>query len=640
MARETTSSGARRRRWPWVLLGFGVLLFVLVGLGLLARPMMDVKPEADAARDELGMAQDALKDEDLDAAKLHVAAARAHVDEASTLVNGFGGDVWRWVPVGGGAIQDVRHLVGALDQATAIAEIGTEVYPELMQSDSLVQDAQVDLDQLDGILTSLDQAGLHLHAAVDDLEAVDGDTPFIGDKVLEARDQAWDRIEPISTTYDEAEPVLDALPDMLGAEGERNYIVAIMNPAELRYSGGATLTLVPMTMSDGKIEFGDTVTNEDIAAGGDGKIKWPKVKGNPFHTPGKRVVMSATFSPYWSQSGEELLRAWEARFGQKADGVITVDLQALARLMDLTGPVEAEGVGELNSGNLVKVLAGSYDFYDSEEERRAINAAVVPAFREKLFQGGQFAEKFQLLAQAAKGRHFAMYFRDSRLQEAFLKRGLAGDLSDTDHDYVGVFTQNLNSSKSDYWQTRSVASDVQLAADGSAEVTLTTTVQNSSPIFTPPWTDNQPEDPAKDPRWGYYTRWAGNAIAVFLPKGAEVEGQATIRGVPFKPIVRSVLDRPYFYRKVLLEPGGQAIVTVKYRVPNAATVDGDTLTYHLDIDPQATVNPETVDVTLHLPDGYSVAAPPAGWTLTDAQTLKLQMFLDDSPRFEVEASKQ
>jgi hypothetical protein len=35
-----------------------------------------------------------------------------------------------------------------------------------------------------------------------------------------------------------------------------------------------------------------------------------------------------------------------------------------------------------------------------------------------------------------------------------------------------------------------------------------------------------------------------------------------------------------------------------------------------------------------------VAAPPAGWTLTDAQTLKLQMFLDDSPRFEVEASKQ
>ena len=49
--------------------------------------------------------------------------------------------------------------------------------------------------------------------------------------------------------------------------------------------------------------------------------------------------MNATFSPYWSHSGEELLRAWEARFGQKADGVVAVDLQALARLMALTGPV-------------------------------------------------------------------------------------------------------------------------------------------------------------------------------------------------------------------------------------------------------------------------------------------------------------
>ena len=99
--------------------------------------------------------------------------------------------------------------------------------------------------------------------------------------MLEARDQAWDKIEPISTTYDEAEPVLDALPDVLGAEGDRNYIVAIMNPAELRYSGGATLTLVPMTMSDGKIEFGDTVTNEDIVAGGDEQDQVAQGQGQP-----------------------------------------------------------------------------------------------------------------------------------------------------------------------------------------------------------------------------------------------------------------------------------------------------------------------------------------------------------------------
>jgi hypothetical protein len=617
-----------------VLLGLGVLLVVLVGLAMLAKPMMQVKPQADAARDDLTAAEDALRAQDPDTAEVHIASARAHVEEASSLVNGFGGDVWRWVPVAGGAIRDVRLLVDALDQATSIAEIGIDLYPDVMASDSLVQNTQVDLPQLEKILTGVQRAGLHLHAASDDLDGVRGNTPFVGDAVLAARDSARERVDPLMQTYDEAAPVLDALPDVLGGDSERMYIVAMMNPAEMRYSGGATLTFATLTMKDGQATFGDPVTNEDVSAASE-KIKWPKVKGNPFHVPGRTRVLNATFSPYWSQSGEELLRAWEARYGQKADGVIAVDLQGLARLMNLTGPVQVDGVGELNAGNLVKVLAGSYDTYDMPDERQAINAALVPAFREKLFQDGRYAEKFQVLADAAKGRHFALYFRDHRLEDAFQNRGLAGDLSSTAHDYLGVFTQNTNASKSDYWQHRIVDSDVTLNADGSADVALTVTVQNPSP----PYVHGEP-GVSPDPKFGYYTRWAGNAIAVFLPEGAEVEGQARIRHLPFKPIVRTVLDRPYFYRKVLLEPQSQAVLEVSYHVPDAATVDGDDLTYRLDIDPQSLVQPEEVHVTLHLPDGYRLASTPVGWDVGDGQTLQYSSAgLDDSPRLTVEATR-
>ena len=624
----------RRRRWPWLLLGFAVLLLVIIGLGLLARPLTDVKPQADDARDELAAAEDSLRAEDLDAANVHIANARTHVDEASSMINGFGADVWRWVPVAGGAVKDARHLVGALDHATSIAEIGAGLYPELMQSDTLVQNATVDLDQLESILEGVNEAGLHLHAASEDLDAVKGDTPIVGDSVLAARDSARGRIDPLLTTYDDMAPVLDALPDVLGGAGKRTYLVAMMNPAEMRYSGGATLTMTTLDLEDGKATFGDPVTNEDVVQNG-ALIKWPKVKGNPFHTPGKTRLTNATFSPNWSQSGEELLRAWEAVYGQKCDGVIAIDLQGLARLMSLTGPVQVPGVGELNSGNLVEVLAGSYDKYNMPDERQAINAAVVPAFREKLLKGGQLAQKFQVLADAAKGRHFAMYFRDNRLQRAFVNRHLAGDLSDTPNDYLGVFTQNLNESKADYWQHRVVASDVELAADGSADVTLTVTVQNPSP----PYVHGEP-GVSPDPHFGYYTRWAGNSVALFLPRGAEVKGQATIRGLPFKPIVRSVSDRPYFYRKVMLEPGGQAILVVKYHVPAAADVGDDgTLSYHLDIDPQGLVVPEAVSVTLHAPEGYVAGAVP-GWTVVNGSTLQLDSAgLDDSPRFTVELTK-
>jgi hypothetical protein len=147
-------------------------------------------------------------------------------------------------------------------------------------------------------------------------------------------------------------------------------------------------------------------------------------------------------------------------------------------------------------------------------------------------------------------------------------------------------------------------------------------------------------DPSQDPKFGYYTRWAGNSVAVFLPRRAQVQGQATIRNLPFKPIVRSVLERPYFSRKVLLEPGSQAVLKVTYTVPDAATVDGDSLVYALDIDPQATVNPEAVNVTLHLPQGYGLSETPAGWAMLDGRTLKFTGgAIDESLRFAVNLSK-
>ena len=132
---------------------------------------------------------------------------------------------------------------------------------------------------------------------------------------------------------------------------------------------------------------------------------------------------------------------------------------------------------------------------------------------------------------------------------------------------------------------------------------------------SPPWVHADVPDPSQDPRFGYYTRWAGNSIAVFLPEGAEIQGQATIRNTPFKPVVRPVLNRTYFYRKVMLEPGGQAVLKVTYHVPNAATVDGDTLVYGLDIDPQSTVVPSR---RRHLApaEGYGLSAPP-GWSMVD-----------------------
>ena len=74
-------------------------------------------------------------------------------------------------------------------------------------------------------------------------------------------------------------------------------------------------------------------------------------------------------------------------------------------------------------------------------------------------------------------------------------------------------------------------------------------------------------------------------------------------------------------------------------MPNAATVDGDSLAYQLDIDPQSTVEPESVTSRCTCPR-VQRAVPRRVVDDRRPQTLQLLTSLDDSPRYVVDASKR
>ena len=347
------------RRTIVVLLGVAAL--VVVALVLLALPFRGVQDDAEAARDELQMAADALRAGDISTATVQVESARDHVDRARGATHGIGGDVWQAVPVVGGGVSDIRHLVEALDDATAIAEIGVEVYPQVLgdQAGALVEGESVDLDTLDNILVAARQAGEHADHALAALDQVGGDAPVVGASVASARDAAQAELEPLNEQLDRADPFLDVLPGMLGQDREMKYLVAILNPSELRYSGGATLALATVRIKDGVATFRDIGTLAEAKAA-NRALYWKKVKGNTFKPRGKTRIQNATWSPYWSTSGEELLRAWAKVTKEEFDGMIAIDVPAIASLFNVTGPLDVGDYGLLNSGNLTQTLFGIY----------------------------------------------------------------------------------------------------------------------------------------------------------------------------------------------------------------------------------------------------------------------------------------
>lgn len=607
-----------------------ILGVVAVALALLLFPLVRAPFEAKAAKDDLTGAKDALAAGDEARAQDLVSSARDHVDAAQGGIDGLAADVAAVVPVVGTSVDDGRHLVQALDDATSVAEIGVELYPSAAGDHAtLFRNEQVDEATLDRVVAGAQSAARHLSSAEAELDEVEGSTPLVGGTIAAKRDEAAALVDPMAEALTGMTPLLDRLPTVLGFEGRRSYLLAMLNPAELRYSGGASLTFAPVSFDEGKVEFGDsvqTVSDPSLLT----PVAWQPVNRNRFHRPGPHPTTSATFAPSWSVSGEELLRAWQTTHGDRHNGVIAVDVVALARLLSVTGGVTIPGYGELNSDNLVKTVIGSYDqYYPDPTVKNDLNDQLIPAFEAKFLDGGDYVDKARALADAADERHFALYFRDREVEEGVAAAGLDGDLTEPEGDYVAAFTQNTNGSKVDYYQRRNLALKVKLDADGSATDRVDVAVDNDSPPYAVP---------GIDPKTWYFTRWAGLSLGVFVPRDAKLE-DATLLGKPTDVQLRKYYQHAFVAQPMLLAQGTTGRFSMRYRVPAAATVDDSgELTYRLAYDPQGMVYPQTGSVTVRLPSGYVATDVPDGWSVDGDSVVLPAQELGSSQQWEIVAA--
>jgi hypothetical protein len=588
-----------RRRLLLLLLACGL---VVVALGLLALPLRSVADDADAARTYLQDAKEAIEAGDINRAQAAVQDARAHVNDVQGAVQGIGGDVWSVVPVVGGSVRDVRRLGSALDDLTAVAELGVATWPTVSGDDATLFDgSRVDLPTLERVTQQVRAASTRLDSARAELEGVADHRPLVGARLAEARDQALDQVVPLSSGIDTLDPVLDVLPQILGGTDSRKYVLALLNPAELLYSGGTPQTFSTISLDQGRLRVGpalDLFTNAEF---GEPRY-WRRVPGNPFHRGQLRPAL-ATMAPDWSVAGEELANAWRSARGRRMSGVIAIDVVALSDLVALTGPVTLPGVGTLTTDNMVETLIGSYDRYADNAARKRLNRALAPVFADRLLAGDP-ADTLRSLADAAAARRFAMFFRNDDEQAAFDELRLTGRLGRPEQDYLGVFTQNAVPSKSDYWQRRTVRSEVWVRRDGSARVRLRVAIHNDSPPYA---------QPGVDPGEGYFTRHNTVSVLTMIPGDARiVRGSLDRDPIPIQQ--GTFFEHAFQRHTVALAPQQVRELEIDYVVQRAARREDDgTLRYRLVLDPQGMVIPQETHVVVRFPAGFEASSVPVPW---------------------------
>jgi hypothetical protein len=171
---------------------------------------------------------------------------------------------------------------------------------------------------------------------------------------------------------------------MLGADGPRSYLLLVQNPAEIRATGGLPGSWAVLHARQGRLTMGRQGDANLFRTGRQPIPLTPDEKaiyGSGFGADPRDINFTPDF-PRVAQMAAALARA----HGVRVDGVVAVDPVALAYVLQGTGPVDAGGGVQLNSGNAALLLLNTIyrtvqdpvaqnDFYNTAA-RRVFDALV------------------------------------------------------------------------------------------------------------------------------------------------------------------------------------------------------------------------------------------------------------------------
>jgi Protein of unknown function (DUF4012) len=593
MTTRAVSAGGRRRRWPWllVLLVLALVVAAAVWSALAART---IAAQASTAQTQIVAAKAALVAGDEPAAREAVAAANTAVDSAADAAGILPLRIASSLPGLSTPVSDVNALVTAAGLLVNSSERLIDLYGAVSSEGSrpIFADGAVDLEVVAGLGPQVDDAVAEIDEAISELESVQGTFPGTG-RLAQARDTALAEAVPLRDQLADIQPVLPLVPAALGAGGKKTYLLTVLNPAELRASGGAPLSVALLRFTDGELSMplqGSTTT----VLPGVPPVPWQHVTQAPFASgdTAQRFV-NANQHPDFRLSGVELARAWKASGQGNVDGVIAVDTTALAAVLRVTGPVQSAGFGEITADNLVqKLLVDAYqDYSEDQQGRKSLNDELATAFFQRIGSGSGFLPILKALASVADGRHFQLNVKDGTLQEQVEKYNYAGAVADGT-DVVGVFSQNANGSKTDVYQQRSIEQTVTDQGDGLAveravRVTLDTPPQLTGAV-----------------RIGYLTSWNRSRWFFYLPAGARQVKLRSPDGFTAPEIFQDGLGRRFITAVGWIAGGDTARFRLRYQLPS-------TPDYQVVTQPQPMVG--TTKVVVHAPAGLLPTPLPTGW---------------------------
>jgi hypothetical protein len=318
--------------------------------------------------------------------------------------------------------------------------------------DSIVpRDSRVDLGALERLRRPVAAADVAFTTARDRLSEAEPDG-YVDRLAVEFRDLRA-KVADAQQAMSAAATALEVLPSMLGSDGPRDFLLVMQNNAEVRATGG-----LPGAISVVHTEAGRIALTRQIAASALGK-RDPALPT----TAEERAVYSSNLGIWpgdptliadWPRASELIRGHWEVSQPETPAGVLSIDPVTLSYLLEVTGPVEVEGV-ELRADNVVDELL--HDLL-----RRVPDAAAQDAFYraaaktvfDRVSSGVERPQDMlRALSRAAREGRLLVHSFDTQEQEVLDGTAVSGRLPDemTPHPQVGAYLNDTSAAKMSYF---------------------------------------------------------------------------------------------------------------------------------------------------------------------------------------------
>ena len=378
-------------------------------------------------------------------------------------------------------------------------------------------------------------------------------------------------------SFDDIIEVIGILPDLMGENGARSFLVILQNDNKLRPSGGILSAYAVFSINRGAINLVKSGDVYNLDSTQTAYNEPPDFLGK-YLLADNFYIKDAGYSADFTKSAESIYKLWKENSKSiPVDGLIVIDSHFIKTLINVSGKVKVPDFGEVSSENVYQYLNTFFSVTGSEElsdkkQKDQVSVLLLEIMKKILVSGSEKKLKLiQLTLKEMNGGHILFNFIDPEIQSITKKYKITGNVEDFAGDFLYISSANISDSGSNEDIIMSVIKKSNVESkdiSNELDIKFSNMSKDNENIFR-------------------------NYVKVYLPEGSEILESSNNF---IDQTTGKEFNKSFISGLVLVNPNSSTEIKIKYNVPLS---NFDNRKYSLLIQKQPGVISQKYKVSFH-----------------------------------------